>query len=90
MFKFRKKLNVSYQKQGYIYFTSQNYKKLNEDTKDTIDELCHIAGGEYEKALKRFVTTDVTATAVSIDCYVSKATLYRCVDRYIKLFAERI
>ena len=90
MFKFRKNLKISYQKQGYIHFTSHNYSKLKKADKDVIDELCRVAGGEYASALKRFMTTDTTAMAVCIDYFLSKATLYRCVDRYFKLYAERI
>ncbi len=90
MFRFRKKIGVSYQKQGYIYFKSHRYHKLSAAERLEIDELCILAGGEYEKALKRFVTTDKSVQQVCNECYVSKATLDRCVSKYIKLFAKRL
>lgn len=90
MFKFRKHLGIPYQVQGYIHFKSHNYHRLSDHERSEIDELCHLAGGEYEAALRRFLITDVTATKVCIDYFLSKATLYRCVDKYYKMFAERM
>ena len=90
IFRFKKKLKVSYQKQGYIHFFSHNYKKLSAKEKNKIDKLCSLAGGEYSEALKRYMTTDVTDVQVCLEYYISKATLYRCVDKYIKLFADII
>lgn len=90
MFRFRKNLKVSYQKQGYIHFVTRQYYKLKKEERAEIDELFRLAGGEYFEALKRIMTTDVSIYRVCDEMYLSKATLCRCINRYIKLFAERI
>ncbi len=86
MFRYKRSVPVSYDRQGYIFFVSRMYKRLPADQQQKILNLCLDAGGEYYKALFDFVTTDEGATAVCMRHNLSRATLHRAVVRYYKDF----
>lgn len=90
MFKYKPGIKVSYERQGYIYFKSRSYNTLDSEEQSVIDKLCREIGGEYSSALFAFVTTDASATKISIDYYLSKATLYRLVKEYYEKFPTEI
>ena len=81
---------MSYERQGYIYFKSRRYSDLCEDEQRKIVDLCIKSGGENYKALFEFVTSDATATQVSMKYYIGKATLYRMVKRYYESFPDEL
>jgi len=87
-FKFKRGIDVSYDRQGYIYFLCRNFRILPEEKKKKIRELCRSAGGEYRQALFRFVTTDDRATKICIEEYLSEATLWRAVKRFYESFPD--
>lgn len=82
MFRFKRSVPVSYDRQGYIYFLSRAYKGLPAEEKKKIREACKKAGGEHEKALFSFVTTDKGAVSVCRKYFVSESTLERIVRKY--------
>ena len=86
MFREKKSVDVSYNRQGYIYFKSLLYKELDEREKENIRWLCRKCGGEYADALFAFVTTDKTATSICLRWNLSKRTLYRAVAKYYEMF----
>ena len=86
MFRFKRSVPVSYDRQGYIYFVSRLYKDLTQKRKDTILNLCLECGGEYHRALFEFVTTDLGATNVCMQHHLSRSTLERAVRRYYENF----
>ena len=88
MFRLKTSLPLSYERQGYIYFTSKNYKKLPEEKRQRIDELCRKAGGEYHKALLEYVTTDSSVTKICLLHHVDDNTLHRAVNRYYMNFPQ--
>ncbi len=90
MFRFKRGVKVTYDRQGYIYFVSRLYKSLDEDRQRAILNLCMECGGEHYRALFEFVTSDTTATALELKYYISKATLYRVVQRYYEGFPDWI
>ena len=90
MFRFKKSVPVDYDLQGYIYFTSRLYKQLPPEQQHWILNFCTEAGGEYYQALFEFVTSDVGATAVCRNHFLSQSTLERIVRKYYTLFAESI
>lgn len=61
MFRYKKSIPVSYERQGYIYFTSLLYWELPKRTQEKILNLCIAAGKENYQALFEFVTTDAGA-----------------------------
>ena len=75
MFRYKKSIPVSYERQGYIYFTSLLYRELPEGAQRKILNLCLEAGGEYYQALFEFVTTDAGAQAVCLRHHLSPSTL---------------
>ena len=81
-------MKVGYEKQGYIYFVSRRYKELPLEAQKAILNLCIMAGGAYYKALFEYVTTDASATSISMRYYLSKATLYRAVKVYYEKFPD--
>jgi hypothetical protein len=86
MYKFKRGVDVGYNRQGYIYFVSRLYKELPEHMQSVIIDLCAEYGGEYRAALFEFVTSDTTATAICMKHYLSKSTLYRIVRKYYRNF----
>lgn len=87
MFREWKGARVSYNRQGYIFFISRNYRELSPEKRAVIDALCLSIGGEdYAAALREFMTTDRSAVAVCMRHYLSKGTLYRYVRRYYEEF----
>jgi len=88
MFRFKRAVNVSYNRQGYIYFLSRSYKRLRQRDRERIRKHCEKVAGknaENMEALFEFVTTDDTATAICLRHYIgSKTTL----DRLVKIYYE--
>lgn len=90
MFRFKRSIPIDYDQQGYIYFTSRQYKKLPKKAKAKIQQLCQEAGGEYADALFEFVTTDAGAASVCGKYFLSESTLERAVRRYYLAFEHYI
>lgn len=61
---------------------------MDEKRKKKIEELCRECGGAYSDALFEFVTTDASATAISMKYYIGRETLYRAVRKYYESFPE--
>ena len=75
MFRYKKSIPVSYERQGYIYFSSLLYRELPEGAQRKILNLCLETGGEYYQALFEFVTTDAGAQAVCLRHHLSPSVL---------------
>lgn len=90
MFRFKSGIRADYNRQGYIYFLSRRYKDLPPEDQSKIKNLCRECGGEHHRALFEFVTTDTTATALSLKYYISRATLYRAVQKYYEGFPDKL
>lgn len=90
MFRFKRKIPVPYDAQGYVYFVSKRYRALPADQQRWIEGMCMEAGGEYYQALLEFVSTNAGATAVCEKHFLSMSTLERAVRRYYMLFADNI
>ena len=90
MFRFKSGVDVNYDRQGLIYFTSRLYNEMTERERGRIRELCRRAAGEYWEALLEFVTSDAGATAICMRHALSRSTLERAVRRYYELFPRRL
>ena len=88
MFRYKRGVKVDYNRQGYIYFVSRRYKELTKEDQHKILNLCLQHGGEYYKALFEFVTTDASATELSMKHYIARKTLYRAVRKYYEGFPD--
>lgn len=82
MFRFKRSIPISYNRQGYIYFTSRLFQNLPKRQQSEIRNLCQQCGGEYSAALLEFVTTDATAAEICMKHSLSRSTLERAVRRY--------
>ena len=90
MFRFKRSVPVSYDRQGYIYFVSRLYEELPQKAQQAILNLCLECGGEYCQALFEFVTTDTGATNVCMRHHLSRSTLERAVRKYYERFPKEI
>ena len=90
MFRFKRSVPVSYDRQWYIYFKSRLYEQLPPAEQQAIVNLCLECGGEYYRALFQFVTTDAGATNVCMQHHLSRSTLERAVRRYYERFPREI
>lgn len=88
MFRPKTSLPLSYERQGYIYFTSKQYKALPKEKRERIDKLCLEAGGEYYKALLEYVTTDTSVTKICLTYHIDDNTLNRILRRYYMKFPK--
>lgn len=85
MFKKRRGINLSYNKQGLIYFTCMNYDDMPKHIQDKISYLCKRVGKEYSKALFEVMTnSNKSIRALAIEYHTSEMSLYR----YRKKFYE--
>lgn len=85
MFKKMRGCSLSYERQGYIYFTCKNYNKQPKEVKDKIDRLCKEVGGEYAPTLFRILTTNVSVRRAAIEGYISERRLY---DLRVEFFGK--
>ena len=82
MFKKIRSLNMSYKKQGYIYFTCLNYQNLSDQQQREILNLCLKAGGEHYGALFELVTSDIGVRKAASKHYISESTLHRIRNKF--------
>jgi len=90
VFRYKRSINLPYERQGYIYFLSRSYEQLPRSRQEKIRELCERCGGEYGKALFEFVTTDDGAVAVCLRHHLSQSTLERVVKKYYESFPKKL
>ncbi len=86
MFRTKKSVPISYERQGYIYFKSRCYRELPDAEQRRLLNLCIASGGEHYRALFDFVTTDEGATSVCLRHNLSRSTLERAVRKYYTAF----
>lgn len=86
MFRFKQGVKRGYDEQGYIYFVSRLYHQLPVKKQRLILDTCVKCGGEHYKALFEFVTTDVSATELTMKYFISRSTLERVVRKYYQSF----
>ena len=90
MFRFKKGVPLSYNRQGYVYFQSLLYKELPSKDRQKIDGLCKEVAGQYWRAVLEFVTTSANATYIEQKHHISRATLYRYVQKYYVSFPRKL
>ena len=86
-FRYRTSIPLSYEQQGYVYFSSLLYSRQPEGFRRKVDDLCRQVGGIYWRALLEFVTTKNSATDICRRHAVSRSVLYRLVGAYYRQFA---
>ncbi len=82
MFRYKKSVPLSYERQGYIYFKSKSFRELPEREQERIRRLCRDIGGIYADALFTLVTSDTSPEKVCLEHHLSRATLERYVRKY--------
>lgn len=88
MFRYKRSVPLSYERQGYIYFKSRCYQELPEEEQHRIVNLCMEAGGEYYQALFEYVTKGESATSVCMRHHLSQSTLTRAVRKYYTNYSQ--
>lgn len=89
MFRFKKSIPLSYERQGYIFFASRMYSELPPPAQKKIVSLCLECGKENYRALFEFVTTDAGVTAICMKHHIaSETTVYRMVREYYLKFPK--
>lgn len=77
MFKKKKSINLSYIKQGLIYFTCMDYKNQPFEVKQKINNLCLEVAGEHHRALFAMLTDDTkNIHGIALAHYISETQLY--------------
>lgn len=90
MFRYKKSIDLGYERQGYIYFISVAFRDLPEWKQEEIRRHCVECGGEYADALFEFVTTPAGATRVCMRHHLSESTLSRAVKKYYERFPKKL
>ncbi len=78
MFKKRRGIRLSYNKQGLIYFICVNENDMPKEVQQKILNLCIEVGKEDYKALYDVVTkSDKSVLSISLEHHLSEKALYR-------------
>ena len=75
-FKKKRSIDLSYNKQGLIYFTCLNYNEQLPVIREKINRLCDEVGGVYSKALFELMTRSKSVLQISMEYYISETKLY--------------
>nr|DAE00019.1 MAG TPA: hypothetical protein [Siphoviridae sp. ctiMP24] len=75
-FKKMRSVNLSYNKQGEIYFILHNYADQPDEVRQKIDSLCGTVGKYNHRALFRVLTTDEPINRIAREHYISARQLY--------------
>lgn len=90
MFKRKRGIQLSYIRQGLVYFWCANYGSLSSSSRHAIRSLCDEVAGRDSDALLTFLTkTEKTAVAVSMQYFVSEKKLYRYREAFYEEFWKR-
>lgn len=77
MFKKKRGIRLSYNKQGLIYFTCLDIKNQPKEIQDKILNLCIKIGGIHYKALYTLLTDDTkNVHSVAMEHHISETQLY--------------
>jgi len=90
MFRYKSGIPLSYDRQGYIYFTSRLYKELSPKDQEKIRNLCCQSAGQHWRAVYMYVTTSANATWIEQNYHISKAQLHRYVQKYYMNFPKKL
>lgn len=85
MFKKKRGINLSYNRQGLIHFTCINWRTQPKEIQDKIFDLCLEVGGEDAQALEEVMTTEKSILSISMKYFISEKRLYTL----RKLFYEK-
>ena len=90
MFRYRKGIPLSYNRQGYIFFQSLLYRELSPRDQERIVKLCKQCARQYWKALLEYVTTPANAPYIEMKHHISQSTLYRVTREYYLRFPKKL
>ena len=76
MFKKRRGIKLSYNKQGLIYFICMNYKEMPVRIQKKISLLCDEVGKEYANVLFLVMTSEKSIRTLAREHYISESLLY--------------
>ena len=85
-FKKMRSVNLSYNKQGEIYFILHNYAEQPEEVRRKIDALCGVVGKYHYRALFRALTTDEPLNRIAREFYISALQLYRLKSKFYNVW----
>lgn len=89
MFKKRRGIKLSYNKQGLIYFICMNVKDLSDEERNKVFNLCREIAGNDADALLEVLTCDwKTVEAIARSHYMSDKKLYRFRKEFYERFFE--
>ena len=78
MFKKRRGIRLSYNKQGLIYFTCMNIKDMPENIQQKVLNLCVEVGQQDYKALYELLTNDnKSVLSISHEYFLNEKLLYK-------------
>lgn len=89
-FRYKEKIPLPYDVQGYIFFYCKRYKHLTSAEQKKIRECCQEVAGQYHTAVLKFVTSNMGAETICRKYYLGQSTLERCVQRFYIAIAETI
>lgn len=85
MFKKRRGINVSYNKQGLIHFTCLDVKNQPEVIQRKVLNLCiEVAGEDYMALYEAMTSDELNITGIALKYYISEKKIYN----YRKAFYE--
>lgn len=78
MFRYKRGINLPYEKQGLIYFVCINYDDMPDDIQQKINNLCfEVAGEDYPELMDVLKGKGILNTALKYNTYEGKLCNYR-------------
>lgn len=88
-FRFKPSINVTYDRQGAIYFTVRRYHGMPEQKKKRVNELMRAAAGENWEALRDYLTGDEKVKDVLKRYYIASfTTINGAVKKFMEAFPD--
>jgi hypothetical protein len=79
-------MGVSYDRQGYIYFTLRHYKTLSPEEKDLIVRTAKAVCNGFDDLVLDYCTSDMDYKAACYKHHTAESVLYRYVARFYRAF----
>ena len=86
MFKKRRGIRLSYNRQGLIYFVCINYYDMPKGIQAHIRALCEEVGKEYFDALFDVITSEKKMYQIAMEYFVSESLLYELRKKFYEKF----
>lgn len=85
-FRYHKGMGLSYDRQGFIYFTLRHFDELPQADRDRIAETARTVCNGFEDLVLDYCTSDLDYKAACHKHHTAESVLYRYLARFYRAF----